>query len=346
MLIPCPVATVTVTLTRIGTTTGVCCNTGFQCFEQNEWYSQCRESCDKEGWACFTAAPTNSPTTKQPSPTVGCFGDSITRGDASHEGDGVINPGRGNYPLALADALGAAVGNYGVSGATTESYAAKEEYAAGIASEPDYAVVMLGHNDAKQVPFDEAAFRESYSRVLASIGDAAGVVFALTPVPAIDTCCGIDIDIVNDELPGAVAGAVGDLGGGFVLVDAARGWTDATACFPEASRPATCADYYVDDGLHLSAQGSDLLAALVLEAIVAYEGRDDGARYEASDDDDRPVVRRANAFLRRHFPYVALLLFCMVVLLLYLVLRVKMLSYLRSRRELFKPVESPPPEKV
>ena len=44
--------------------------------------------------------------------------------------------------------------------------------------------------------------------------------------------------------------------------------------------------------------------------------------------------------------YVALLLFCMVVLLLYLVLRVKMLSYLRSRRELFKPVESPPPEKV
>ena len=155
-----------------------------------------------------------------------------------------------------------------------------------------------------------------------------------------------DANGVVDVVPGAVAGAVGDLGGGFVLVDAARGWSDATACFPEASRPATCADYYVDDGLHLSAQGSDLLAALVLEAIVAYEGRDDRARYEASDDDDRPVVRRANAFLRRHFPYVALLLSCMVVLLLYLVLRVKMLSYLRSRRELFKPVESPPPEKV
>ena len=229
-----------------------------------------------------TAAPTVSPTvsptvfatnqpTKQRSPTVGCFGDSITRGDASHEGGGVIKPGRGNYPLALAAALGAAVGNYGVSGATTQSYAATEEYAAGIASEPDYAVVMLGHNDAKQKPFDEAAFRESYSRVLASIGDAANVVFVLTPVPAIGACCRIDIDTVNDELPGAVAGAVGDLGGGFVLVDAARGWNDATACFPEASRPATCADYYVDDGLHLSAQGSDLLAALVLEAIVAYE---------------------------------------------------------------------------
>ena len=279
------------------------------------------------------------------SPTVGCFGDSITRGDASHEGGGVI-AARGNYPLALADLLGgAAVGNYGVSGATAASYAATDEYAAGVASEPDYAVIMLGHNDAKG-SFDEAAFREDYGRALASVGGAAGAVFALTPVPAIGACCGIDIDIVNDELPGAVAGAVGDLGGGFVLVDAARGWNDATACFPEASRPEACADYYVDDGLHLSAQGSDLLAALVLEAIVAYEGRDDGARYEASDDDDRPVVRRANAFLRRHFPYVALLLFCMVVLLLYLVLRVKMLSYLRSRRELFKPVESPPPEKV
>ena len=90
---------------------------------------------------------------------VACVGDSLTRGDGSHEprrpkGRGIAQ--RGNYPAILQKMLGDGfeVRNFGHGGATACNasdvpYAETTEWAEARRFRPDVIVLMLGTNDAK-----------------------------------------------------------------------------------------------------------------------------------------------------------------------------------------------------
>ena len=96
---------------------------------------------------------------------VSCVGNSITRGNASHEpGDGTHSPRkssarmriRGNYPAILASLSGGRLttSNFGHGGRTavnaSEAYVRTLEYSAALESTPQTVVLMLGTNDCKR----------------------------------------------------------------------------------------------------------------------------------------------------------------------------------------------------
>ena len=88
---------------------------------------------------------------------VACLGDSLTRGDGTHERHPPKRLAqRGNYPARLQALLGSGfwVRNFGHGGATACNssdvpYIATRELAAARRWQPDVAVLMLGTNDAK-----------------------------------------------------------------------------------------------------------------------------------------------------------------------------------------------------
>ena len=96
---------------------------------------------------------------------VACVGDSLTRGDGSHEarrpkGRGIAQ--RGNYPAMLQKMLGDRfeVRNFGHGGATACNasdvpYAETSEWVAARRFRPDVTVLMLGTNDAKVQHWEE-----------------------------------------------------------------------------------------------------------------------------------------------------------------------------------------------
>ena len=203
---------------------------------------------------------------------IACMGDSITRGDTTHTDEpeeGKLD--RGNYPKTLGALLGVDVANFGASGASVSGkrgYVGTDEYEDAVAFDPDCVVVMLGINDAK-LAWDEDDFVEAYADLVEeTIADAPSVeaVFVAAPYLAVGTCCDIDMDLVNGEIPDAVAAFVEARGGGFAVpvrfVDARAAWLQATGCDASDVDDA-CEAYYDDDGMHTSAAGSVLLADLI-----------------------------------------------------------------------------------
>mmetsp|Transcript_13838 Transcript_13838/g.28065 ORF Transcript_13838/g.28065 Transcript_13838/m.28065 type:complete len:321 (-) Transcript_13838:164-1126(-) len=95
---------------------------------------------------------------------IACIGDSLTRGDGSHEGRRQ-HPNRGNYPKRLQQFLDAShytVRNFGHGGATacnasTMPYELTREFRRARAFRPHIVVLMLGTNDAKKHWFGPCA---------------------------------------------------------------------------------------------------------------------------------------------------------------------------------------------
>ena len=152
---------------------------------------------------------------------IACMGDSITRGDTTHTDEpeeGKLD--RGNYPKTLGALLGVDVENFGASGASVSGkrgYVGTDEYEDAVGFDPDCVVVMLGINDAK-LAWDEDDFVEAYADLVEeTIADAPSVeaVFVAAPYLAVGTCCDIDMDLVNGEIPDAVAAFVEARGDGF-----------------------------------------------------------------------------------------------------------------------------------
>ena len=98
---------------------------------------------------------------------IACIGDSLTRGDGSHEAWHRGRPpknlaGRGNYPAILASLLGAEhfrVENFGHGGTTAcnssdAPYARTREFRRAIRFRPHLVILMLGTNDAKDGNWD------------------------------------------------------------------------------------------------------------------------------------------------------------------------------------------------
>ena len=128
-------------------------------------------------WAAVAGGAVAAPMEK-----IACLGDSIVRGDTTHEEEPSKNKrDRGNYPLLLGDLLGVDVRNFGSSGVT--AHAGKRHYPlayraydAAVAFAPDTVIVLLGVNDAKPTgdwawDFNATEFVAGYLDLLARFRD-------------------------------------------------------------------------------------------------------------------------------------------------------------------------------
>jgi len=215
---------------------------------------------------------------------VACLGDSLTRGDASHEPKPPKNRrGRGNYPKALARALGARfdVRNFGHGGATAtlarrsdvgrsvvspDAYAALPEMAAARAWRPEIALWMLGTNDSKDL--DEGAFVRDFKRTVEDLGSGVEHVI-MTPPPVLASQWGIKPEVVAHGVPPMVrkvARAVVNA----TFFDLGTRFSERSGCAAAKTSSRAwqrCTSHFVNDMVHQSETGAQLVASLALEAL-------------------------------------------------------------------------------
>jgi len=219
---------------------------------------------------------------------VACIGDSITRGDASHEsGKGDHSPnkskaaGRGNYPLLLGRLLGSdfVVRNFGRGGCSVENTTGRccrgyHIWREALSWAPDVVVLMVGTNDAKDEVWDARKFDGSFKRMLHELLKLPSqpIVIVVAPPPVMapsKNAFGID----EGALKGKVIPKMRD------LVASLRAERNQGAAFcqrgslhwhdlhldPELAPCAEgdrerCAAYYVADQIHTSERGAAVIA--------------------------------------------------------------------------------------
>ncbi len=223
---------------------------------------------------------------------VACIGDSLTRGDGSHERRPPKRLAqRGNYPAKLQELLGTGfwVRNFGHGGATACNsseipMAATREFAAARRWRPDVAVLMLGTNDAKKQHWEAAtpcggapAYRSGLLQLLRALGVAANVqsarrerppplVVLLHPPPVLRDRWGISrrlLPLVRTELralfPPPPAEATAS------AAACARG---RAVLMPKELPIAAERQVFIQDGIHLNARGSGALACAAFAELV------------------------------------------------------------------------------
>jgi len=187
---------------------------------------------------------------------VACIGDSITYGDQ------IANRDRDAYPAVLQRLSGGrfVTGNFGVNGATAlpvlfREWGSTAAARDALAFEPDLAVVMLGINDL--------AFPERYSEYPAAL---AGVirrfqalpssprlfVCTLTPIAPPDQQAEVNHTIQTVFNP-AIRAVAAETGASVI---------DISAAFPNRLD-------LLPDSVHPSAEGAEIIARTVLEALEA-----------------------------------------------------------------------------
>lgn len=215
---------------------------------------------------------------------VACVGDSLTRGDASHEDNKNISKkpafaGRGNYPKMLQSMLGPRfdVRNFGKGGATAcnatgpSAYIETPHYAAALAFDPHVAVIMLGTNDAKVDNWEgshcggRSAYRAGMEQIIsgiiakASSSDKSAPTIVLVPPPPIvqEGKFGISgkfLPDIREEIRarGSAAVATCDVG---IMV---------TADLPIQLDSGM----FKNDGIHLNTNGTSRLACVVFDELI------------------------------------------------------------------------------
>jgi len=220
---------------------------------------------------------------------IACLGDSIVRGDTTHEDEDEQESGkfdRGNYPDILSDLLGGTTcENFGASGVAVDPaakrYLENSRWDDAVDFDPDLAVIMVGVNDAKE-KLDVDDYEEGYEEILEEMEKnmkKLEAIYIIVPFNIIGTCCSIDMDRYNDEISVATLnfclGQQGDYKGiPITCLDIRAEWNSRTGCGDcahqggyDACSDACWAYYDPDDGIHTDASGSQLLAELVYEAL-------------------------------------------------------------------------------
>ena len=204
---------------------------------------------------------------------VACIGDSLTRGDGSHERSTPPHPGRGNYPEVLARLLGSthfSVRNFGHGGTTacnltSAPYVRTREFNRAVRWRPHLVVLMLGTNDAKRGDFDKkcdpgtAWLTRGISDIVKALG--APPTLVLEPPPVL-----LEKWRIRKRHLTRVRRHV---------VSTAGNHTDAS-CRPGGQwlarpyRSSHLADwrYFTADGVHLNQDGSRLIACASFESLV------------------------------------------------------------------------------
>jgi lysophospholipase L1-like esterase len=224
---------------------------------------------------------------------VACMGDSITRGDASHEEDQLTSKkslfkDRGNYPKMLQSMLGPRfdVRNFGRGGATACSasgaaYIDTPHYPAALEFKPHIAVIMLGTNDAKADLWEgtkcggRPAFQSGLEQILSGIADSASKLkstqplIVLVPPPPIlsDGTFQITLKFLPD-----IRDEIRSRGSEAATCDAIHG----NVVTPELPIPVATT-MYMRDGIHLNHNGTLRLACVVFNELMGHcqEGWED-----------------------------------------------------------------------
>lgn len=233
---------------------------------------------------------------------VACVGDSITRGDASHEpGRGTHPPfkrqlqGRGNWPAMLQAALGEAfvVGSFSHGGRTAADGPAAlrrtAEWRSVSCFRPDVVALMVGSNDAKPETWGPAmAFpRDGYVEALLSLArellslPSRPRLLLLVPPPAhaVDAAeaallgvgyprgsvggANLDKGVISTLLPPLVGRAARVLAS-----EGAPAQLVETAFGGCPANQSACCELLAGDGIHTSAAGSARLAEAVRARLV------------------------------------------------------------------------------
>ena len=173
---------------------------------------------------------------------------------------------RPDLASGLARALGPRwdIRNFGFPGATVQkggdtSIWDQPALAAALDFDPDIVVVVLGTNDSKPEHWRNAAAFEADYRALAMVfaaGAARPVLFLAKPPPAFTGAGGIDVKLIDGDIPVRIDAVARATGGTVIDLHAAlQGAADQTL-----------------DGVHPDADGSARIAARVQAALVALAG--------------------------------------------------------------------------
>eukprot|EP00440_Ansanella_granifera_P027972 gb/GFBE01030391.1/.p1 GENE.gb/GFBE01030391.1/~~gb/GFBE01030391.1/.p1 ORF type:complete len:285 (+),score=48.59 gb/GFBE01030391.1/:1-855(+) len=213
--------------------------------------------------------------------TIACCGDSLTES---------------GYPAELQRTLCAEHGrdiswrviNLGLSGATAKhkplGYARSPAFQRALECAADIVALLLGTNDAHQALWDEAQFVDCLSFIVRQLQEAGAkkgrrppMIFLGVPPPLYHTdhllSYRLKQNVVNEDLPRIIPRLAKDLGVGVFDAFSYMGG-------PKLLRP----DSVVPDGVHLSQVGKQLLAKLVAETVIAYDGlKDLGSRVSEAE---------------------------------------------------------------
>ena len=211
---------------------------------------------------------------------IACVGDSLTRGDGSHEGRSQ-HPLRGNYPAHLQSRLSnAIVRNFGHGGATACNasdvpFELTREFRKAKAFRPHIVVLMLGTNDAKRQHWhaicDPGAdsLTSGIRRIsMALQTDKQAMVLLVPPPPVLKEKWGIRRSLLplvvqavhtfHKERRLNDTGVIQCAPGAMHLAPPLPFWNDDV----QARRAS-----FVSDGVHLSRRGSQRLANHVWQAL-------------------------------------------------------------------------------
>lgn len=224
---------------------------------------------------------------------IACVGDSLTRGDGSHEGR-TQHPARGNYPAALQRLLGDSyiVRNFGHGGATSCNasdvpFESTRAFRRAKAFRPHVAVLMLGTNDAKQkhwtglclpgADYLLSGLRRISSALRPSSRGPRAALLLVSPPPILKERWGIRRALILRAV-NAIRRHAEDAACQQTRRRSRKplgnpppcelGSTYLTPSLPFWSEDATARRAsFVDDGIHLNRQGSQRLAAVVRDAL-------------------------------------------------------------------------------
>jgi lysophospholipase L1-like esterase len=234
---------------------------------------------------------------------IACLGDSLTRGDGSHERRQHASLlGRGNYPAELQTLLGKAafeVRNFGHGGTTacnsSESpYTRTPEWRRALRYRPHLVVLMLGTNDAKdrfwgrQCADGAADLAAGLSHILAAMASAAlgagsppPATLVIEPPPLIRERWGIRRHLLVDArravrsfAASAAATATSQLNKSGLCTPGSVWFAPsfrASSAHATAVEANTVAKFFTADGVHLNVAGSQRLACAVYSALVEHD---------------------------------------------------------------------------
>jgi len=187
---------------------------------------------------------------------VACIGNSITYGA------GIKKREKNSYPAQLQKMLDDkyTVKNFGVSGRTLLSkgdhpYIKEQAFKNSLEWEPDIVIIMLGTNDSKPQNriYIKDDFEKDYLKLIKAFDTLPShpEIYVVAPVPVFKQCCGIQNDVVKNEVYPIVKKIANEEEIHFIdLFNKMSGYGNL---FP--------------DGVHPDAKGSEIMAKIIFDNI-------------------------------------------------------------------------------
>lgn len=197
---------------------------------------------------------------------------------------GVAAPADGHatsYPEHLQTLLGEdqhQVLNYGVDNrsllaASQFPYGDESAHQLSHDAQPDVVLIMLGTNDARDPAWDPVAYEEQLTAFVEEYQqlDSAPEVHLLTPPPVVGTAGALDPAVISEQVRPAVRDVAAATDAGLIDVHAAL-----------EDRP----DLMGPDGVHPTAEGYELIATTVHEALTGEDAPNGPEGADGEDTDD------------------------------------------------------------